>query len=164
MNRLLRSLVLFVLLGLAAQVSSLRAADLSITGTNVVPSSSAVLVTATAGQAITRGQLVYKKASDRKIYLADGNSGTAEVRDCVGIAVTDSSTNGPITYVTEDPNLQIAASGLTNGTIYILSATPGGLAPDADATTGWFVTVVGVAKSATTIAFRATPLRSATAL
>jgi hypothetical protein len=142
----------------------LQAADLSITGTAVIPSASAVIVTATAGEAITRGQLVYKKASDRKIYKADANSATAEVRDCVGIAVTDSSTGGPIAYVTEDPNLAIAASGLTNGTVYILSATPGGLAPEADATTGWFVTVVGIAKNATTLAFRATGIRSATAL
>jgi hypothetical protein len=142
----------------------LAAADLSITGTAVIPSASAVIVTATAGEAITRGQLVYKKASDRKIYKADANSATAEVRDCVGIAVTDSSTGGPIAYVTEDPNLAIAASGLTNGTVYILSATPGGLAPEADATTGWFVTVVGIAKNATTLAFRATGIRSATAL
>ena len=164
MNRLLRSLVLFVLIGLAAQVSSLRAADLSITGTAVIPSSSAIQVSATAGEAITRGQLVYKKTSDRKIYKADSDSATAEVRDCIGMALTDSSAGGPITYVTEDPSLAIAASGLTNGTIYILSATAGGLAPAADATTGMFVTVVAVAKSGTTIAFRATPIRSATAL
>lgn len=164
MKHLLRSLLLFAGILAAALVSSARAADLSITGTAVIPSSSAVIVQSTAGEAITRGQLVYKKTSDRKIYKADCDSGTAEVRDVVGIAVTDSSAGGPIAYVTEDPSLAIAASGLTNGTIYLLSSTAGGLAPAGDATTGWYVTVVAVAKSATTIAFRAATLRSATAL
>jgi hypothetical protein len=162
MKHLFRLLALAAIAVLAA--SHVRAADLSITGTAVIPSASAVIVQSTAGEAITRGQLVYKKASDRKIYKADCDSATAEVRDVVGIAVTDSSAGGPIAYVTEDPDLAIAASGLTNGTIYLLSATAGGLAPAADATTGWRVTVVAVAKSATTIAFRAATLRSATAL
>lgn len=142
----------------------LQAADLSITATNVIPSSAAVIQTGTAGEALTAGQLVYKKATDRKFYKADCDSATAEVRDCYGIAVTSSGAGAPVSVVIEDPSLQIAASGLTNGTIYILSATAGGLAPAADATTGWYVTVVAVAKSATTIAFRAGPIRSATAL
>lgn len=147
-----------------AVASHVRAADLSITATNVIPSSAAVIQTGTAGEALTAGQLVYKKASDRKFYKADCDSATAEVRDCYGLAVTSSATGAPVSIVIEDSSLQIAASGLTNGTIYLLSATAGGLAPAADATTGWRVTVVAVAKSATTIAFRASPIRSATAL
>lgn len=142
----------------------LQAADLSITAANVIPSTAAVIQTGTAGAAITAGQLVYKSAADRKFYLADCDSGTSGVRDCYGIAVTSSGAGAPVSVVIEDPSLQIAASGLTNGTIYLLSATAGGLAPAADATTGWYVTVVAVAKSGTTIAFRAGPIRSATAL
>lgn len=160
MNRFLQLLALAAL----ALAPALRASDLSITASNVSPSANAVFQTATAGVTITAGQLLYKDSSDRKVYLADANSGTAGVRDCVGIAVTSSAAGAPCTYVVEDSALQIAASGLTNGTIYILSATAGGLAPAADATTGWYVTVVAVAKSATTIAFRAGPIRSATAL
>lgn len=159
----LRFLALLSVLVLAV-ASHVRAADLSITAANVIPSSAAVIQTGTAGAAITAGQLVYKSAADRKFYLADGDSGTSGVRDCYGMAVTSSGAGAPVSVVIEDPSLQIAASGLTNGTIYILSATAGGLAPAADATTGWYVTVVAVAKSGTTIAFRAGPIRSATAL
>lgn len=165
MKHLLRLLALAAIAVLAAAlVSSARASDLSITATNVIPSSAAVIQTGTAGEALTAGQLVYKKAGDRKFYKADCDSATAEVRDVYGIAVTSSATGAPVSIVLQDDALQIAASGLTNGTIYLLSATAGGLAPAADATTGWRVTVVAVAKSATTIAFRAATLRSATAL
>lgn len=157
MKHLLLSLLLVV-------TASLKATDLSITAANVIPSSGAVFQTATAGQTIVAGQLVYKLAADRKVYLADCDSATAAVRDCVGIAATSSAAGAPCTYIVEDPALAVAASGLTNGTIYVLSATAGGLAPSADLTTGWYPTIVAIAKSATTIAFRASPIRSATAL
>lgn len=162
MKHLLRLLALAAIAVLAA--SHVRASDLSITATNVIPSSAAVIQTGTAGAAITAGQLVYKSAADRKFYLADCDSATAGVRDVYGMAVTSSAAGAPCSVVLEDPNLGIAASGLTNGTIYLLSATAGGLAPAADATTGWYPTVVAIAKSSTTIAFRAATLRSATAL
>lgn len=163
MKHLFRLLALAALFAPCALPSAL-AADLSITATNVIPSSAAVIQTGTAGEALTAGQLVYKKASDRKFYKADCDSATTEVRDVYGMAVTSSATGAPVSIVLEDPALAIAASGLTNGTIYLLSATAGGLAPAADATTGWYPTVVAIAKSGTTIAFRAATLRSATAL
>ena len=126
--------------------------------------SSSFVMSGTAGAAITAGQLVYKSAADRKFYLADCDSATAGVRDVYGIAANSAAIGAPVSIVLEDPALAIAASGLTNGTIYLLSATAGGLAPAADATTGWYPTVVAIAKSGTTIAFRAATLRSATAL
>ncbi|CAK0781818.1 conserved membrane hypothetical protein [Gammaproteobacteria bacterium] len=139
------------------------AADLSITATSVVPSSAAVIRNATAGAAITAGKLVYKSATDGKLYLADGDSGTSAVRDCVGIAVVSAAIGAPCYFVIEDPALVIGAT-VANGTIYGLSATAGGIAPSADFTTGWYVTVVAVGTSTTTVSFRAKGIRTGTAL
>ena len=157
-------LILAVCLLLACVIPSASfATDLSITSTSVVPSSAAIPRSAMAGVAITAGKLVYKSATDNKLYLADGDSATAGVRDVIGIAVVSAAAGTNCLYVTEDPALVIGAT-VTVGTIYVLSATAGGIAPAADLTTGWFTTVVAVGTSSTTVAFRARPLRSGTAL
>lgn len=153
-----------LLLAIAMMVTfSAPAADISITSTNVVPSAAAIPRNAIAGVAITAGKLVYKSATDQKLYLTDGDSATAAVRDCIGIAVVTAAAGTPCVYVTEDPALVIGAT-VTNGTIYVMSATPGGIAPAADLTTGWYAAVVCVGTSTTTVAFRARPLRTGTAL
>ncbi len=136
-------------------------ADLSITASAVVPSSAAILNQATAGATIVAGQLIYIDSSDLdsrgrgKAKLADANSGTAAVRSVAGIAINGASSGQPVDYVVRDTALVIAASGLTAGTIYGLSATAGGLAPSADFTTGWYPSVVAIAKNTTTIDFMA---------
>lgn len=139
------------------------ATDLSITSTSVVPSINAIPRTAMAGVAISAGKLVYKSATDNKLYLSDCDSATAAVRDLVGIAVVSAAAGTNCLYITEDPNLTIGAT-VTNGTIYILSATAGGIAPFADGTTAWWITPVAVGTSTTTVSFRAKGLRSGAAL
>jgi hypothetical protein len=149
------------LLSLFLAVSALsQAADISITAANVVPSSSAVIRYATAGATVTAGQLVYLDTADTdaqgigKAKLSDAN-GAAALRVVDGIAVNSASAGQVIAYVVYDPALVIAASGLTANQILLSSATAGGIAPSADLTTGWYLTVVGVVKSGTTIFFRA---------
>lgn len=140
-----------------------QAADLSITAANVKPSTSAVTRTLTAGEALAAGQLVYRLSTDGKVYKADCDSATAAVRDVYGIAVTGAASGGLVVVCLEDSDLTIGAT-VTNGVVYGLSATAGGIAPWADQTTGWYPTVLCVGKSATTVAFRAKGIRSATAL
>lgn len=158
MKHLLRALALSAALLLA--VAS-HAADLSITASAVVPSANAQINEATAGATITAGQLIYLDSTDLdtksrpKAKLADANSATAAVRSVAGMAINSASAGQRVSYVYQDPALVIAASGLTAGTIYGLSATAGGLAPSADFTTGWYVSVVAVAKNTTTIYFSA---------
>lgn len=159
----LASLLAWILPLFIALAPAARAVDLSITATSVAPSANAIIRSATAGATITAGKLVYKSATDNKLYLADGDSATAATRDCVGIALVSSAAGAPCAYVIEDPALVIGAT-VTNGTIYVLSATAGGIAPAADLTTGWYATVVAVGTSSTTVAFRAKPLRTSTAL
>ncbi|WP_397379700.1 hypothetical protein [Prosthecobacter sp.] len=139
------------------------ATDLTITSTSVTPGANAVIREAFAGAAITAGKVVYKSSTDGKLYLADGDSATATVRDAVGIAIVTGAIGSKIAYVIEDDDLTIGAT-VANGTVYVLSATAGGIAPVADLTTGWYPTVIAVGKSSTKIAFKARPIRSATAL
>lgn len=139
------------------------AADVTIT--SVTPSSSAAGINRThiAGEALSVGNLVYRKASDLKIYKADANSATAEVRVVYGIVVSAAASGAPCVVVTEDPALTLGAT-LTKGTAYVLSATAGGLAPLADMTTGDYVHVIAIGATTSTIAFNAKGPRITTAL
>lgn len=144
-----------------------RATDLSITATSVTPSANAVIRDGIAGAAITAGKLLYRDSADSyKLKLADANDASSVVRTVCGIAINSASTGTPCKYVVTDPALVIGGT-VANGTVYVLSATAGGVAPLADATTGWYVFVIGVGTSTTTVAFRAdqiNPMRSTTAL
>jgi hypothetical protein len=157
-----------ILLLLSACAALSHAADLSITAANVVPSNNAVVRYATAGATIAAGQLVYLDAADLdvnnfgKAKLSDANAATA-IRVVEGIAVNSASAGQRVSYVTYDPALVIAASGLTVNAVLISSATAGGIAPVADLTTGWYLHAVAVVKSATTVYFRAPGLISSAA-
>lgn len=161
------SLILAAVFAIAACVPA-TATDLSITAANVVPSSNAVIRYATAGATITAGQLIYQDTADvdaagqGKAKLSDANGSTA-LRVVDGLAINSASAGQIVAFVTYDPSLQIASSGLTANTILIASATAGGIAPSADLTTGWYLTVVAVVKSTTTIFFRAPGLVSGAA-
>ena len=123
---------------------------LSITPANVIPSANAQYTHGRfALSAITAGQPLYKTAAGL-MAPADAN-GVAPLNVVEGIAANNAAAGQPVSYVTEDPALQIAASGLTIGDTLILGATPGDIAPDADCASGWFKTILGTVVSATAI-------------
>jgi hypothetical protein len=124
--------------------------DLVVTAASVLPGSGASLETGTAGEALTAGQAVYKKAADGTWYKADCNSATAEQRVATAIAVTGSAAGQP-TVVQKGGTITIGAT-LTAGTAYFLSGTAGGLRPAADNTTGDYPQVIGIATSTTVLA------------
>jgi len=124
-------------------------ADLSITAANVAPGTDATKDTGTAGEALTAGQAVYKKSSDGKYYKADCNSATAEVRVASGIVLTGSAANQPVVVQTAG-SITIGAT-VSNGVVYYLSGTAGGIRPVADNTTGDYVQTIGIATSASVI-------------
>lgn len=144
------------------------AADLSITAAAVVPSNNAVVRYVTAGTTIAAGQLVYLDPADLdadgfgKAKLSDANAAAA-IRVVDGIAVNSASAGQRLAYVSHDPALVIAASGLTINAVLISSATAGGIAPVADLTTGWYLHAVAVVKTGTTVYFRAPGLISSAA-
>jgi|GEM_PF-2483714 len=162
MNFLFRSLLALCLLS-----ASVFATDLSITAANVTPSANAVIREGIAGAAITAGKLLYRDPSASfTLKLADANDAGVNVRTVCGIAINSASVGTPCKYVISDPALVIGAT-VANGTVYILSATAGGVAPLTDLTTGWYLYVIGCGTSTTTIAFRAdlvNPMRSTTVM
>lgn len=124
-------------------------ADLTITAASVLQGSGAIIEDQIAGAAITAGQLLYKDSADGKVKLADANSGVAEARSIYGVAVNNAAANQPVA-VQRKGKVAIGAT-VAVGTIYVLSATAGGVAPSADLATGHYVSILGVAVSATEI-------------
>lgn len=122
-------------------------ADLSITATSVLASSAARRVVKDAASTVTAGQPVYLTTSGT-VAPADANDSTKA--SVLGIAENGGAAGQPISVVTKDPAFALGAT-VAIGDVLILSATAGGIAPVADATTGDFVTVLGVAVSTSAI-------------
>lgn len=124
-------------------------ADITITAGNVISGSGSAVETGTANATITAGQPVYRASADSRFGLSDANSATAEVRDVYGIALNGASAGQPISVHKSGP-LTIGAT-LVVGGVYTLSRTAGGICPVADLTTGDYVSVIGVATSASVL-------------
>lgn len=125
-------------------------ADLTITAANVASGAGAVKVHGTAGASITAGQAVYLDASDERLKLTDANGASAGMKDVYGVALHAAAAGQPLT-VQRGGSITIGGT-VTAGTIYVASATPGGIAPAADLASGHTVSIIGVATSASVIA------------
>lgn len=123
-------------------------ADLTITATDVVPSAGARIKTVTAGATVTRGMPVYKDTGDNNEYKPTDANGVAPANTIDGIALADADDGQSLPICQKDDALAIGST-VGIGDVYVASATPGGIAPVADAASGWFVTIVGVAVSTT---------------
>lgn len=124
-------------------------ADISVTASSVLKSTNAATSRGIAGSAITAGQTLYIDTADsNKLKPADAN-GASPLYVVAGIALHAAATGQPIEYQT-DGNLTFNAV-LTAGTIYVQSATAGGIAPAADLASGHHVTILGVATSTTNL-------------
>lgn len=122
-------------------------ADLSITVGSVVASAQATIDRRyNAGATITQGQSVYLDAS-LTWQLADANA-SATTASVDGIALTSAASGQPLVVVTADPDFTPGAT-LAVGTIYVLSANAGKIAPSSDAITGWYPQVLFVANTST---------------
>lgn len=122
--------------------------NLSITAANVQNSDTASIVDGIAAVAITAGQVLYKLLNGT-YGLADAN-GTTPAFKVAGIALNDAGPGQPVQLVTNDVAF-VSGGTMTKGTIYILSGTPGAIAPVADLTTGWNRQILGVALSSTVL-------------
>jgi hypothetical protein len=146
----MRSLVtgLFVLLLLAALPAS--AANLSVTASNVSPGTNAVFDNGVALEAVTAGQVLYKRASDGQFGLCDNNSATAEVRVPHGIAVNNAAANQGVRVQTGG-RINIGAT-VVAGTPYFTSDTAGSISNlQTDAASGEYPAFLGFAIATTTI-------------
>jgi hypothetical protein len=127
-------------------------ADVAITPSLVQNSDAATIISADTAVAITAGQLVAKDVNG-KFILADAD-GVSPAHKVVGIAIDSApGANQPLDVATADTAF-VPGGTLVVGTAYILSATPGGLAPYADGVTGMNRQIIGVAVTTTTLLLR----------
>jgi hypothetical protein len=96
-----------------------------------------------AGEALAACDFCYIKASDGKVYRTNATSSGTEATRLAGVTPVAVAINNAVTLLGVPLRMRYAASGLTPGAIFYLSATaPGGL--DTAATTG---DAVGVAQA-----------------
>lgn len=116
-------------------------ADLVITAANVV-ADSVSRQEYVAGAAITAGQAVYIDTINdnvAKLAQADGTALEATVK---GIALNSAATGQPV-LVAISGDLTIGAT-VGVATVYVVSATAGGICPVADLTTSDYLSIIGV--------------------
>lgn len=121
--------------------------DLVITAASIAPASNAVIQNSAAGEAVAQGKAVYFDSSLQQWLLSDANHATAAKRRPTGIALNTTTAAGQKLAVQTGGDITIGAT-LTGGSRYYASATAGGIAPEADLTTGMEVSLIGIAKSA----------------
>lgn len=125
-------------------------ADLAPTAASVVKTNTTTIGTGYYGETITAGMTLYKKTSDGLYYKADANVTTAEA-ECVGIALNGGSAGQPASFATGGSVTLGTVTGGAAGLVVVVSATAGGLAPDADISSGQYLSLVGVMTSATVL-------------
>lgn len=128
-------------------------ADVSVTATSVarITGSGAgvdtVIDLGYAGATITAGQTVYKDTNG--VYqLADANL-SAIAAAVTGISLNGAASGQPVAVAiggTLTPGFTV-----TIGTIYVLSATAGGIAPSTDLASGWRTGIIGVGLTVSTL-------------
>ena len=123
--------------------------DLTITAANVIAGANSKKTPGVSGATVTAGQTVYRDPTTKKFLLADSDSPTEAVRACAGIALHAASNGQPL-MIQEEGDINLGAT-LTVGEIYVLSDTAGGIMPEADLEAGDYVTVLGVASSASNL-------------
>lgn len=110
--------------------------------------------TIAAGVNVAQGDTLAKDTAGA-IILADAN-GSAQAKVFEGVALTAGAGGQPVDYVKEDPDFNPGAT-VTEGEYYILSATPGKIAPVIDKASGWASTLVGVGKAGNKLNLKAVP-------
>lgn len=132
-------------------------ADLSIAAANVVEGTVSGMTvfkaTTIAGAAITAGQLVYKLASDGKLYPSDANA-SSTAANISGMALHGALTNQPLQFASAGP-IQVGAI-LTAGSWYVASTNAGSVAPMADLASGAYSSLVGYGYSTSTLVLQVT--------
>lgn len=99
------------------------------------------------GATIAAGQSVYLDTADSKYKLADANA-SATTAAIKGVAITPGVDAG-YGYVANGGSVILVGTTLAVGETYHVGATAGDIVPDADLTTGWYVSRIGTAATTT---------------
>ncbi len=124
-------------------------ADLTIVALNVVADFNAVIVVGVAGEALSAGDVVYADSTDSDELKQAQHDGTAAEAAAVGIVLADALDTAAVTYI-QSGELALGTI-LTAGAVYVVSANLGKIAVDADPGSADYKTVIGVAKSTSTL-------------
>lgn len=131
-------------------------ADLTVTAASVLPGANAKsYVNQVIGETLTAGQAIYRASADKRWYLADANI-LAHVLQILagwgGISLNGGGAGQLVDVDYEDddftPGATLSLTAIT-GLVYVLSATPGGIAPQGDLAAAMYGVVMGVTKSTT---------------
>jgi hypothetical protein len=99
------------------------------------------------GATIAAGQSVYKDSADSQWKLADSNA-SATTAAAKGIAVTP-GVSGSYGIVATGGSIILVGTTAVVGTTYNVGATAGTIVPNADLTSGDYVTTLGTASTST---------------
>jgi len=125
------------------------AADVSVTAANFQPGAGAKFHTGIAGGTVTAGQLIAISPSTGRFVLADAND--VNLCQVIGISAHAATNGQPLAVVWYADNLVPGATLSMTDPVYVLSATPGGIAPTTDLAAG------GLYPAVVLIAFSNTP-------
>jgi hypothetical protein len=109
------------------------------------PTASTVVRVVQYGGTVSAGQPVVK--SSGKYVAADANASSA-LASAEAIALTPGVADG-YGVIAIGGGVILVGTTMTVGTTYLVSRTAGGIMPDADKTTGDYVTILGTASTAT---------------
>ena len=99
------------------------------------------------GATVAAGQPVYQDSSDSKWKLADSNASVTTAA-AKGVAMTPGVADG-YGIVATGGSVVLVGTTMTVGTTYNVGSTAGSIVPNADLTTGDYVTTLGTASTAT---------------
>ena len=120
-------------------------ADLVITAADVLRGTSGgeIIESGVAGATITAGQVIYRDTTTNTWLLAecDGTALAAGIGTTLAISLHGALTGQPLTFI-RGGSLGLGAI-LTAAGIYVLSGTPGGIAPIADLAVADYVVLLG---------------------
>jgi len=128
-------------------------ANLTITAASVgIASGTADVRAVQVGESVTHGQPLYFSAN--KYYKCDATSATKA--NCGVISLGTASTDGWVLALFPGGEYIVGAT-LTVGMTYVISATSGAIAPIGDLASTNFPTILGTAKTTTTLRFNPDP-------
>lgn len=127
-------------------------AELSQTAANVIANTTDFR-SGTSGGTITAGMPIYVDSNDsNKVKACIANTNTTA--NCSGIALTGSSNNQPIRYVTGPCNINLGATLSVGQSYYVSANTAGKIFPVSDLATNNYVTFLGVATNGSNLSLQ----------
>lgn len=114
--------------------------------TAVRPTTNTTTKEVTYGETIDAGEVVYFDSVDAEYKLADASASASAV--VAGIAMTP-GVDGGRGIIATGGNIILVGTTAAVGGVYVVSATAGKIAPEADISSGEYVSVIGVASSTT---------------